>query len=120
MQRGLLTVRFHDGRYHGTGDWPTSPARRFRALVAGIGQAGPLNDEASAPLEWLEKLDPPVITAPVMVESRAVTNYVPNNDLDAVGGDPRRIGSIRTAKPWKAKLFDQDAEFLYAWPFDQQ
>ena len=26
-----------------------------------------------------------------------MTNYVPNNELDAVGGDPLRIGSIRTA-----------------------
>ncbi len=120
MQRILLiSVRFHDGRYHGTGDWPPSPARLFQALVAGIGQDGPLGEEASRPLEWLEELDPPVIAAPIMVEGRAVTNYVPNNDLDAVGGDARRIGSIRTAKVWKPKLFNQDAAFLYAWSFDE-
>ena len=122
MQRVLLiTVRFHDGRYHGTGDWPPSPARLFQALVAGIGQGGPLGNDASAPLEWLERLAPPVIAAPVMDEKggRAVTNYVPNNELDAVGGDPRRIGSIRAAKVWKPKLFDRDAAFLYAWTFDE-
>ena len=96
----LITVRFHDGRYHGTGDWPPSPARLFQALVAGIGQRGPLGDDVSEPLEWLERLSPPVIAAPVMDEKggRAVTNYVPNNELDAVDGDPRRIGSIRAAK----------------------
>jgi CRISPR-associated protein Csb2 len=119
MQRILLImVRFHDGRYHGTGDWPPSPARLFQALVAGIGQDGPLGDDSSKPLQWLEELDPPVIAAPLMIEGQAVTNFVPNNDLDAVGGDPLRIGSIRTAKVWKPKLFDQEAAFLYAWRFD--
>ncbi len=120
MQRVLLiSVRFHDGRYHGTGDWPPSPARLFQALVAGVGQNGPLGDDASKTLEWLEELDPPVIAAPLMVEGKAMTNYVPNNDLDAVGSDPHRIGSIRTAKVWKPKLFDQDATFLYAWRFEE-
>ena len=119
MQRILLiSVRFHDGRYHGTGDWPPSPARLFQALVAGIGQDGPLGDEASKPLEWLEELNPPVIASPLMVEGQAVTNYVPNNDLDAVGGDPRRIGSIRTPKVWKPKLFNQEVTFHFAWQFD--
>jgi CRISPR-associated protein Csb2 len=119
MQRILLiSVRFHDGRYHGTGDWPPSPARLFQALVAGIGHDGPLGDEMSKPLEWLEELNPPVIASPLMVEGQAVTNYVPNNDLDAVGGDPRRIGSIRTAKVWKPKLFNQEATLHYSWQFD--
>src|SRR4051812_10293479 len=94
----LISVRFHDGRYHGTADWPPSPARLFQALVAGIGQEGPLNDNMSRPLEWLEELAPPVIAAPHMVEGRAMTNFVPNNELDAVGGDPSRIGAIRSAK----------------------
>ncbi len=120
MQRILLiSVRFHDGRYHGTGDWPPCPARLFQALMAGIGQDGPVGDEASKPLEWLEELDPPVIASPHMVEGQAVTNYVPNNDLDAVGGDPRRIGSIRTAKVWKPKLFNQEVTFYYAWQFEE-
>ena len=115
----LITVRFHDGRYHGTGDWPPSPARLFQAIVAGVGQSGPLDDETSAPLYWLETLAPPMIAAPHMVETKAVTNYVPNNDLDTVGGDARRIASIRTAKPWKAKLFPQEEAFLYAWDLNQ-
>lgn len=115
----LISVRFHDGRYHGAGDWPPSPARLFQSLVAGIGQDGPLGDDPSKPLEWLEGLDPPVIAAPLMVEGQAVTNYVPNNDLDAMGGDARRIGSIRTAKVWKPKLFNQEATFHYAWQFDE-
>jgi CRISPR-associated protein Csb2 len=118
MERVLLiSVRFHDGRYHGTGDWPPSPARLFQALVAGVGQEGPLGDDVTRALEWLEELDPPVIAFPTAVDGVAVTNFVPNNDLDAMGGDPRRISAIRAAKPWKPKLFDREAALHYAWRF---
>lgn len=121
MQRVLLiTVRFHDGRYHGTGDWPPSPARLFQALVAGIGQEGPLSDEVSKPLEWLERLDPPVIAAPHMKLGMTIPmHFVPNNDLDALGGFAANLPKTRTAfKVWKPKLFDQQAAFHYAWNFD--
>jgi CRISPR-associated protein Csb2 len=122
MQRVLLiTVRFHDGRYHGAGDWPPCPARLFQALVAGIGQDGPLSDDASKPLEWLETLAPPVIAAPIENGKGMTipTHFVPNNDLDAYGGQVSKIGRTRTAfKVWKPKLFDQEAAFLYAWQFD--
>jgi CRISPR-associated protein Csb2 len=115
----LITVRFHDGRYHGTGDWPPSPARLFQALVAGIGQAGPLDDDTSASLEWLENLDAPVIAAPRMTFGMTIPmHFVPNNDLDAHGGQSSKLGKTRTAfKVWKPKLFNQDAKFLYAWQF---
>lgn len=122
MQRVLLiTVRFHDGRYHGTGDWPPSPARLFQALVAAIGQDGPLSDDASKPLEWLEALDPPVIAAPRMTLGMTIPmHFVPNNDLDALGGFASNLGKTRTAyKVWKPKLFDQRAAFHYAWRFDE-
>ncbi len=122
MQRILLiTVRFHDGRYHGTGDWPPSPARLFQALVAGIGQDGPLSDDLSKPLQWLEELDPPVIAAPHMTPGMTIPkHFVPNNDLDAFGGLAINLGRTRTDfKVWKPKLFDQEATFLYAWRFDE-
>lgn len=121
MPRVLLTtVRFHDGRYHGAGDWPPSPARLFQALVAGIGQDGPLGDEASGPLEWLEALAPPIVAAPPMTPGTTIPmHFVPNNDLDAHGGHASKLGKTRTAyKVWKPKLFDRDAAFLYAWQFD--
>jgi len=38
----LISIRLHDGRYHGTGDGPPAPARLFQALVAGAGIGGPL------------------------------------------------------------------------------
>jgi CRISPR-associated protein Csb2 len=114
----LITVRIHEGRYHGTGDWPPSPARLFQALVAGAGLSGTLGPEESNALEWLEKRGFPVIASPSMRNGQTVKNFVPNNDLDAAGGDPRRIGEIRTEKPIKPRLFDSDIPFLYAWAFD--
>ncbi len=113
----LITVRFHDGRYHGAGDWPPAPSRLFQALVAGVGQDGQLSDSLSRPLAWLEKLDAPLIAAPQAIPGQHVNYYVPNNDLDAVGGDPSKIGQIRTAKWFKPKLFDQAVALLYAWAF---
>lgn len=117
----LLTVRFHDGRYHGTGDGPPSPARLFQALVAGVGLGGPLDREESKmhgwvhALEWLERQEPPLIAAPRFRDGQPVLTYVPNNDLDAVGGDPSRIGEIRAAKSVRPRLFDGAVPLLYAW-----
>ncbi len=110
-----LHVSLHDGRYHGDGDWPPCPARLFQALVAGAGLSGQLGDVHGA-LEWLERLPPPLIGAPAARRGQRVMFYMPNNDMDSVGGDPRRIAKIRTAKkffsPW---LFDTGAPFLYVW-----
>lgn len=112
----LISVRFHDGRYHGTGDWPPAPARLFQALVAGAGLKGPMQANDVEALEWLEKSAPPVIAAPVTRRGQAFDNFVPNNDLDAVGGDPRRIGSVRGKKAIRPLLFDAEQALLYAWP----
>ncbi len=114
----LITVRLHEGRYHGMGDVPPSPARLFQALVAGVGLGGALGPEVVTALEWLEKRDPPVIASPLMTDGQTVKNYVPNNDLDAAGGDPRRIGEIRTQKIIRPRVFDTDTPFMYAWAFD--
>lgn len=117
MPNLLLTIRFHDGRYHGIGDWPPSPARLFQALVAGAARGSKIDDEDKRALKWLEAQDAPTIAAPPSREVRGFTNYVPNNDLDAVGGDPRRVGEIRAPKIIKARLFDVRIPLLYAWPF---
>lgn len=113
----LIYARFHEGRYHGTGDWPPSPARLFQALIAGAGLRGPLQREHVQALEWLEKMPPPVMAAPITRKGQLVGNFVPNNDLDAVGGDPRRIGSVRAKKEIHPLLFDSDQPLLYAWMF---
>lgn len=116
----LIAVRLYNGRYHGTrpdaDDYPPAPARLFQALVAGAGLGGRDElKEASSTLMWLEGLEPPVVAAPFMSKGQRVKNYVPNNDLDAKGGDPRRIGEIRTEKviwPW---MFDGNMPLVYAW-----
>jgi CRISPR-associated protein Csb2 len=114
----LLSVRFHEGRYHGAGDWPPAPARLFRALVAGAARGGTLADGDKVALGWLETLAAPVIAAPIVREGQGFTNYVPNNDLDAVGGDPGRIGEIRVPKIVRPRLFDSAEAVLYAWSFE--
>lgn len=112
----LISVRFHDGRYHGAGDWPPAPARLFQALIAGAGLKGPMQASDEEALKWLEKSAPPVIAAPAMRKGQVFDNFVPNNDLDAVGGDPRRIGSVRGKKAIRPLLFNADQALLYAWP----
>jgi CRISPR-associated protein Csb2 len=114
----LVSVRFHEGRYHGSGEWPPSPARLFQALVAGAARGATLSPQELAAFEWLESLDAPLIAAPSTSKGQPFRNFVPNNDLDAVGGDPKRIGEIRTAKTIRAYIFDTAQPLLYAWTFE--
>ena len=53
-----------------------------------------------------------------LVDGRATTYFVPNNDIDAVDGDPRRVSEIRAGKLVRPILLAADAPLLYAWPFD--
>jgi len=64
----------------------------------------------------LERLAAPLIAAPVARRGQRVSLFVPNNDLDAVGGDPDRVGEVRTKKTVQPRLLESDAPFLYAWP----
>jgi CRISPR-associated protein Csb2 len=59
MPRLLISVRFHDGRYHGRLDWPPSPARLFQALVAGVAQDDMLPEEDRRALLWFESSNRP-------------------------------------------------------------
>ena len=115
----LLSIRFHDGRYHGAGDWPPAPARLFQALVAGAARGTKLADEDRAALEWLETLEAPIIAVPAAREGQPFKNYVPNNDLDKFGGDPRKIGKTRTAtKNTRPHIFDSRIPLLFVWTFN--
>ena len=114
----LLTLRFHDGRYHGAEDWPPSPARLFQALIAGVARGAVLEPNYVEALAWLESLDPPAIAAPTMRNGQRYQNFVPNNDLDAKGGDPERIGEIRVDKIIRPRLFDAAIPLLYCWRFE--
>ena len=115
----LLSVRFHDGRYHGAGDWPPAPARLFQALVAGAARGANLAEGDEAALEWLEKLEaPPTIAAPVARPGQAFANFLPNNDLDKFDGDPREIGKTRTArKNIRPYIFDSRIPLLFAFSY---
>jgi CRISPR-associated protein Csb2 len=52
-----------------------------------------------------------------MRTGKGFTTFVPNNDLDAVGSDPGRIGEIRVPKLIRPILFDAVTPLLYAWEF---
>ena len=121
----LITVRFHEGRYHGQDDrfngvdgWPPSPGRLFQALVAGAAWGARFLAEDELALKWLEHLDPPRIAAPATRRGRAVKLFVPNNDLDSVGGDPERVSEIRVGKQWRSCFFDPHEPVLYVWDFE--
>jgi len=115
----LLTIRFHDGRYHGVPEWPPSPARVFQALVAGAARGDALTLADNEALAWLEGLaQAPTIATPATRLGRAISNYVPNNDLDAVGRDPQRTAEIRTAKLIRPHLFDAAVPLHYVWLFE--
>lgn len=115
----LVTVRFVEGRYHGRPEWPPSPARLFQALVAGAARGARLHEDDIRALRWLEALAPPVIFAPPAREGAGFVNFVPNNDLDAVDGDPTRVGELRVGKTIKPRYFDADAPLHYLWAFDE-
>jgi CRISPR-associated protein Csb2 len=122
-QERALIVRVHllGDRWHGNADWPPSPFRLFQALVAGAygGRWRGEGDEQAcdAAFSWLESLAPPIIGKPLKRVARSVQYYVPNNDLDAVGGDPRRTASIRTPKLLRSVMFDAPPSFVFAWRF---
>lgn len=119
MRRLLIAVLFHDGRYHGLPDWPPSPARLFQALVAGVARGESLEEEDRRALAWLESLEPPEIAAARMRAGRGFTSFVPNNDLDALGGDPSRVSEIRAPKLIRPIFFDAEVPLFYVWPFTE-
>ncbi|HLH13067.1 MAG TPA: type I-U CRISPR-associated protein Csb2 [Methylovirgula sp.] len=126
----LLSVRFHDGSYHGMGDWPPSPARLFQALVAGAARGETLSDEVVKALEWLEGLTPPFIAAPSAHVGRPFNNFVPNNDRDVVEAKRIRgsfhseadyqnaVAKQRTGKLIRPHVFDATVPLIYAWTFE--
>lgn len=120
----VITVRFCSDRYNGFDvggrpEWPPSPARLFQALAAGAAKGAVLRNEDRQTLVWLEQLKAPTIAAPIVHKGQSFRHFMPNNDIDAVDGDPGRIGEIRTAsKRFHPRIFDPETPFLYVWSFD--
>lgn len=118
-----LEVRFHSVRYHGLNtegrpEWPPSPARLFQALIAGAAKGAVLCKEDRDAFAWLEQLEAPFIATPAVRKGQSFRHFMPNNDLDSVGGDPTRIGDIRTAtKRFHPQIFDLEIPFFYVWSF---
>lgn len=92
--------------YHGE-EWPPSPGRLFRALLAGAVRPGGAGSRGVAALRRLETLSPPVIHAPAAERLNAVRSSVPNNDGDGVAHEyaadrhvqaRKRISSLRTLR----------------------
>lgn len=119
MARLVIEVHEHDGRYHGAGEDSPSPGRLFQALVAGAASGAEIESQTYAALKWLEGLSPPVIGLPGFWPGQRIDIFVPNNDLDSVGGDPRDIAEIRSKKAVAPQFFNQSTSFLFAWPFDK-
>ncbi len=114
----LISVRFQEGRYHGNSEWPPSPARLFQALVAGAARGEELSEHAVEAFYWLEGLNAPTIRAPSAHVGQRFKNFVPNNDLDAVGGDPLRVNDIRVSKIVRPRTFDVAVPLVYVWTFE--
>jgi CRISPR-associated protein Csb2 len=122
----LISVRYVGSRYHGLEpdgrpEWPPAPARLFQALVSAAAQGAGLAEEDKQALKWLERLDPPLIAAPARRKGQSFSHFMPNNDMDAVGGDPARISEIRRAtKRFHPQIFDHETPFFYVWSFDDE
>lgn len=113
----LIQAHLLDNRYHGNGDWPPSPARLFQALVAGNAVGAGLPTDCADSLRWLEALPPPEIRSQRGLLGLPFTTFVPNNDLDAKGGDPARVVDIRVAKSIQPRHIDAHLPIVYAWKF---
>ncbi|MGC2522768.1 MAG: type I-U CRISPR-associated protein Csb2 [Stellaceae bacterium] len=131
MPNLLISVRFHDGRYHGSGEWPPSSARLFQALVAGAASGENLSEHAVEAFEWLEGLDAPIIAAPATYLGQGFKSFVPNNDRDVVEAKRLRgtfnseaeyqkdVAQQRAGKVTRPRTFDAAAPLLYEWTFEQ-
>lgn len=115
----LITIRLHDSRYHGMGEWRPSPARLFQALVAGVARGSLIAAPSASALAWLETLAPPVMGLPTMRAGRRFAQFGPDNDIDSVGRAPRRVDEIRSSKTIEPKLINRESAFLYAWSFEE-
>ena len=121
-----ISATFLAGRYHGE-EWPPSPARLLRALVAGA-KTGAYRSgwsEAEPAVRWLESRPAPVIFA---VPELALQRYrlaVPNNDMDVVAkewaaGKAADPAALRTMKDVSPRLVDGiGPHVLYCWSLRQ-
>jgi CRISPR-associated protein Csb2 len=112
-----IHVTFTARLYHGI-EWPPSPARLFQALVAAThrGAHGLVHAKVrDRALEWLERLEAPIIFAPPATTSQSeIVGYVPNND----DGEPKdRLLHVKAAKAVRRYDLAADTTITYGWNF---
>ena len=111
-----IAVTFTAGHFHGQ-EWPPAPARLFQGLVAAShrGAHGLIHQEVrDLALRWLERQEPPSISAPAAnIQREYLINYVPNND-DNLGADAH----IRTDKRIATRDLPQNCAVVYRWQLD--
>lgn len=112
--------------YHGE-DWPPSPSRLFRALLAGCCRPGGAGERGIEALKRLEMMAPPVIIGPMPERLEPVAAAVPNNDGDksfqfhqkGLAEKARKATSklktIRSRRGWAVQ-----APVRYRWEFPEK
>ncbi len=129
LQNLAVHIRFHEGRYHGSGDWPPAPARLFQAFVAAASIGRRIDNNDREALLWLERQKPPTILAPFAKRQKASNPYMPNNDLDTLLALELARESTRCAKEAYKKaykeslvikrtqswLFNSEIPVIYLW-----
>lgn len=111
-----ITVTFLTGRYHGA-EWPPSPARLIKALIAGAAN-GRYRRQAGLEqaLRWLENQPPPEIIAPRPERACPYQLSVPNNDSDALARRKNRAAQeLRTLKSVRPRVISPP-QVHYLWP----
>lgn len=128
-----LTLRFLDPvpRFHGRGDdgdpeWPPSPLRLFQALVSASAtrwRENQFREYARPALQWLETIQPSVVTPRVPAESFGYRMYVPNNSGDlmtaawARGDTETSMAKFRVEKDVRPTHLNGEAvRFLFPLP----
>src|SRR5947209_988877 len=121
MTHLLLSVHWLDDRYHGLlaregpPEWPPSPFRLFQAMVAGVARRGRLNTGLGKALDWLQRLDPPMILAPRSRPGLVITRFVPSNDADRKPDRKDRL----TSKTFRPTLMLDPPMIHYVWPVSE-
>lgn len=97
-------------------DWPPQPDRVFSALVASWAARGSRDDERAA-LEWLERLEPPLIEASQGLPRRVPIHFVPPNDPGTGrSGDRSVMPQFRRRQPRRFPAFrPDDPTVRYRW-----
>lgn len=118
-----ISVTLLLNRYHGA-EWPCSPARLFRALVAGSMNGGnrQFQQDVEPALRWLETQSAPEIDAAKIEKGQSYRISVPNNDMDvaarkwiagAMEFDAAQLKTLKTVSPWL--LSGDGPHITYRW-----